>query len=627
MADLLTKLRDANALTLLDEHLARALVRLGAHGSADLDHVLLAAAVASRATREGHVCLDLANTCMLPLEGAEGPVADFVWPELGAWLASLAKSNVVGDEDGASPLVLSGHRLYLRRYFSYEKRLAAMLATRIEHLETGIDRAVLRDGLKRFFPEDAVAPGEVDRQRLAALVAVIRRFCIVSGGPGTGKTWTVVKILALLVEQALHAKRKRLHIVLVAPTGKAANRLQESIQKAKKKLPCSPEVMALIPDEASTIHRCLSPIGGSGTRFRFDAENPIPCDVLLVDEASMVDLALMTRLVAAAPAHARIILLGDRDQLASVETGAILGDLCGPPGAPGFSKGFARHLGELVGEPPPVAANAPAKPGIWDCVVQLEKSYRYGGASGIAALARAIQENRVEDALAVLSGGDHDDVVLKPAVDPKQKRLGGDLLAGVTTGYAPYFAAQSPSAAFEALERYRVLCAHRQTGFGVETLNPLIEAAFAEGGLLRANDRFYDHRPILITQNDYIVKLFNGDVGVVLAGAVDDADSKLAHFIASDGGARALAPSRLPPHETVFAMTVHKAQGSEFDEIAFVLPDAATQVLTRELLYTAVTRPKSKVTIYGDVSVFAAAAARPVKRASGLRERLWGTPR
>jgi exodeoxyribonuclease V alpha subunit len=614
MVDVIAALREAHLLSMLDEQVARGLARLVAE---ERSEVVLAAAIASRATRQGHVCLDLSRASSFAADEAGKAHAEM--PAAKEWSDALRSSKLVGSPDDAgTPLVLSGERLYLRRYFSYEKRLAESLKRRIEYIETDVDGPLLKAGLERLFPRVSSAP---DIQRLAALVAVARRFCIISGGPGTGKTTTVVKILALLQEQSLRARKKKLHIMLVAPTGKAAARLSESILAARESLACDAEIKKLIPDEATTIHRRLSPIAGSATRFRHNAENPLACDVLLVDEASMVDLPLMTRLVEALPAHARLILLGDRNQLASVETGAILGDLCGSANEPVFSAAFAKQLHELVGEDVPTRSDAGTSPGISDCVVQLQKSWRYGEGSGIEALARAINSGDDAVAAAILTSNEYDDVSLRGGA--KEKSLGVELRMDALRGYAPFLKAESARSASDALGAYRVLCAHRTGPFGVEALNPLLERAFDEEGLLRPNGRWYSHRPVLVVENDYAVLLYNGDVGVVFPDE-DDARVSRVHFVTADKKERRMAPSRLPRHETVFAMTVHKAQGSEFDEVAVVLPDTATKVLTRELVYTAVTRPRKRVAIFGSVDVFREAVKRPIERASGLHERLWG---
>lgn len=625
MADadaVLEALRAARELATIDEQLARGVVRMAGESRPE---VLLAAALASRAVRNGHVCLDLARVAApeggaaaLALADAAGVPLALPLPSLDDWLAALGTSRVVGGTSDVTPLVLDGERLYLRRYFRYETRLAEQLAQRIAHLDTTVDGKALRASLDRLFPRTGLASGELDLQRLAALVAVARRFCIISGGPGTGKTTTVVKILALLAEQALLAGRKKLHVTLVAPTGKAAARLREAILEQRAKLDVEERIRAIVPDETSTIHRALKPIAGTLSRFQHHADNPLPTDVLLVDEASMVDLALMARLVDALPPHARLILLGDRNQLASVEAGAVFGDLCGAARAVGFSRAFAEHVGKLTGDELPVAGDGEAS--IGDCVVQLRRNYRYPAGSGIAALAQAINDGDAEGVLAVLAAG-YEDVKHFPSPPAGEDGLGDALRAGVVAGYGPYLREKEPRACFEAFGRFRVLAAHRRGAHGVERLNALIAEALAGEGMLEASGPWYARRPVMVRENDYQVGLFNGDVGLVLPDA-EDGDAARVWFFGPEGGGRKLAPSRLPAHETVFAMTVHKAQGSEFDDVAVVLPSESSTILTRELLYTAVTRTRRCISNFGAIDAISAAVNAPIARSSCLRETL-----
>jgi len=627
VADVFGALRAARELAAIDEQLARGVVRMAGESRPE---VLLAAALASRAVRNGHVCLDLARVAKpedgssssssspspaLALTDADGAPLALPLPALDEWLGALRASRVVGGASDVTPLVLDGERLYLRRYFRYETRLAEQLAQRIAHLDTTLDGKALRASLDRLFPRAGLASGELDLQRLAALVAVARRFCIISGGPGTGKTTTVVKILALLAEQALLAGRKKLHVALVAPTGKAAARLREAILEQRAKLDVEERIRAIVPDETSTIHRALKPIGGTLNRFQHHADNPLPTDVLLVDEASMVDLALMARLVDALPPHARLILLGDRNQLASVEAGAVFGDLCGASRAVGFSRAFAAHVGKLTADELPIANDDEAS--IGDCVVQLRRNYRYPAGSGIAALAQAINDGDAEGVLAVLAAG-HEDVKHFPGPPAGEGGLGEALRACVVAGYGPYLREKEPRACFDAFGRFRVLAAHRRGPHGVERLNALVEDALAGEGMLPASGPWYARRPVMVRENDYQVGLFNGDVGLVLPDA-EDGDAARVWFFGAQGAARKLAPSRLPAHETVFAMTVHKAQGSEFDEVAVVLADKPSPIITRELLYTAVTRARRRVFVVGDRSTILVAVKSPIERASGMR--------
>lgn len=565
---------------------------------------LLALALASRATRAGHVCLELASASTWTCD--EAGVVHAELPPLHVWQEVLASSPLVA---GSGPLVAEGSRVYLRRYWEHEQRLAASLRRRISVLEPDVDGALLRKGLARFFGES----GEEDMQRRAAVVAVLRRFCILSGGPGTGKTTTVTKILALLQEQALARRGRPLDIALVAPTGKAAQRMRESIEAGRAKLEVTEAVRSAIPTEATTIHRRLGAIPGVTTRFRHGESSRLACDVMIVDEASMIDLPLMARLVSALPEDAKLVLLGDRHQLASVEVGAILGDLCLAAG-PRVSDGFAAHAAEVAGE----SLAGAGEGGLADCVVHLTRSYRYAEAPGIRALAEAIHAGDPAEAVRVLRDGDALDATL--ATGPGDKTLGAPLRASVVEGYRAFATAKDPSAVARGLDAYRVLAAHRLGPTGVHVLNARIEAALVAEGLVRGpgTSPWYDHRPVMVVENDYGVGLFNGDIGVALRSPGAEA----LRVVFGGASARELAPSRLPRHETVFATTVHKSQGSEVDEVALVLPAADSKVLTRELVYTAITRGKRAVRVFGEEEALRAAIGRVVQRASGLAQRL-----
>jgi len=620
-------LRSAGVLSPLDEHFARAMARIGGDPR---EEVMLAAAMASHQVGNGHVCLDLARLAeMGALYNEAGePVAEHPWPPLDQWRDVLRSSPLVGDGNAVTPFVLDdAGRLYLRRYWEHEARLATALRERAAQADASLDGSWLRATLDRLFP-DSVArqaasrrAAEPDWQRMAALLALQRRFCVISGGPGTGKTYTVVKILALLIEHAMHAGARTPRVTLVAPTGKAAARLSESIRKARSTLPCSSVVRDAIPEDAATIHRCLGSIAGSSTDFRHHARNPLVTDVVLVDEASMVDVALMSRLVAAVPPRARLILLGDQDQLASVEAGAVLGDICNTGAPCSYSHALVEQVAQLTGDQLPRSAEAPRATGIWDCIVQLRHSYRYGPKSGIGTLARAINRGDVGMALEILGSGDYRDVA---RVQPEGgEELSEQLRTAALRGFGSYLQTQEPLEQLRALEKFRVLCAHRRGPMGVERVNGQIEAALADAGLIRPDSSAYVGRPVLVTRNDYQIELFNGDVGII----VDDperAGGKLALFLGAAETVRRLSPSRLPPHETVFAMSVHKSQGSEFDEVAVLLPERISPVVTRELLYTAVTRARHKVAVYASREMVKHAITHRIERGSGLRDRLWG---
>jgi exodeoxyribonuclease V alpha subunit len=642
----LESLRALSVISELDLHFAHAMLRLGREDDA---RVGVAAALVSRQVQNGHVCLELDRLCrgelVLETDADAGALAT-AWPELDAWLAALRASPLVGDEAATTPLCLDGTRLYLRRYFEHERSLLAALRERAAAAAPAIDVAVLDAGLDRLFgPATAGEPrrakprprskprtdrrqldlfsdsgsdsdsvsGSVsvsvsvsdsgsespspDLQRLAASRAVRSPLCVISGGPGTGKTATVVKILALLFDQAAARGEPPPRVHLLAPTGKAAARLSESIARAKAHMQHASA--AAIPDGASTIHRALGTLAFGSQRFRHDRETPLATDVVVVDEASMVDLSLMARLFDAVPAHARVILLGDKNQLASVEAGAVLGDICG------------------AGDALDAGARSPA---IARCIVQLTRSYRYAEDSGIRALASAINAADAPRALSLLADQGLPDVELVEIAagnaPPKA------LLASARAAFAPFFAARSAAAKLQALDGFRVLCAHRRGAFGQVAINAALEAELRKEGVIAERGARYAGRPILITQNDPHAGLYNGDIGVLLEDPRDP-DHLRAYFSGGAGGVRDIAVSRLPPHESVYAMSVHKSQGSEFDEVAVLLPPEPSPVLSRELLYTAITRAKRRVVIYGTRAVLEYAVSRAVQRSSGLGPSLW----
>jgi exodeoxyribonuclease V alpha subunit len=596
----------------LDAHLARLLTRL----NGDADPLLgLAVRLVCGATSQGHICVNLADAAGGPLDpsGEAGPDSA---PPLSVWCEALRRHPVVGQPGDQAPLILDdAGRLYLHRYWAYEHALALDLQARVVDDPADVDPRRMRAGLDRLFPPAAEG---ADSQRVAAAVAALKRLTVISGGPGTGKTTTVVRILALLLEQAAAPLR----IALAAPTGKAAARMQEAIRASRETLPVDSRVRGAIPVEATTIHRLLGVRPGS-VAFRHDRDDPLPLDVLVVDEASMVDLALMAKLVRAVPRTARLILLGDKDQLASVEAGAVLGDICGD--SPGFSPDFRRRVMEATGQEPTVSGGAAphdgpaAGPPIRDAVVQLTRSYRFGRDSGIGRLARLVNQGDGPAAVDLLTGGTCADLAWRPLESPR------DLpprLAEIAARLGAYLAAGTPEASLAALDRFRVLSAHRTGPYGVDALNERIEACLESQGAMHPRAPWYHGRPVLVTANDYNLQLFNGDLGITLRDAA--ADGKLRVFFrAADGRARRLPPARLPGHETAFAATVHKSQGSEAEEVVLILPGQASPVMTRELIYTAVTRARARVEIWGTRPVFETAVGRRLARSSGLRDALW----
>jgi exodeoxyribonuclease V alpha subunit len=608
----LERLRELGVLSELDGALGETLGRIADERD---ERVLLAAALASSAVQNGHTCMELTRVGERAVFDEAGePVPGIEYPPPVAWLEALRASRLVASgeqsEKQPRPLVLgAGSRVYLARYFEYERRLAEGLLRRVGQDDAGFDGKKLRADLARLFPEGSLGAKE---QRLAALLALLSRVSVISGGPGTGKTFTVAKILVLLQEQALAAGREPYRIELLAPTGKAAQRLGEAIQKYLPELSLDPRVAKGIPTTASTIHRALKYQPRTPTRFRHGRENPLSAELVVVDEASMVDLALMAKLVDAVPDSGRLVLIGDKDQLASVEAGSILADMYAGRSR-GVSAACAARIERLTGDVLPESGGAPS---LADGMIELTHSHRFREGGGIFELARAVNAGDAERALAAIAESPF--VTLEPLPEPE--RLARALGPVVEEKFGRLGSA-SIDEKLALLDGFRVLSAHRRGPFGVETMNDWVASHLRKISAVDADGEFYEGRPIIVTANDYQVELYNGDVGVI---GREGPNGALAARFPGAAGKRSVPLALLPPHETAFAMSVHKAQGSEFDEVLLLLGSRASPLLTRELVYTAVTRARRRVRIFGSPEVLTAAIASRVQRASGLRERLWG---
>lgn len=566
----------------------------------DTDILRKAVTVVSSSVGQGNICIDLADVF-----GSDG---------VDAASAALRASQSVGRPGDYRPLVLdSANRLYLYRYWKYESDLARTLIRMASDLPE-VDKPLLKDGLKRLFGHRDDGP---DWQRIAAAASVRSRFCVISGGPGTGKTTTVVKILALLLEQAGGG---RMRIGLAAPTGKAAARLKESIHRAGKDLEGLTTVAGKIPNDVSTIQRLLGAIPDS-CRFRHNASNPLPFEAIVIDEASMVPLGLMAKLLDALASGTRLILLGDRDQLASVEAGAVLGDICNTGYSCGYSDEFRTFIADTAGFMLDESETEYGGALLADSVVVLQKNYRFGEQSGIGLVSKAINEGHAALMLDGIKAGTVADMAIfeTPPRDSLHRRLAGAFV----DGFSAYLQNNDPDEVLTAFDRFRVLCATRQGSYGVEGINRLIESALADQGIIKPYKQWYHGRPVMVTINDYSLKLYNGDIGI----ALNDPESEVGlsvYFPATNGPARKLSPYRLPAHETVFAMTIHKSQGSEFEKVLMIIPPYVSQILTREILYTGLTRARKSVQLCCTDDVFLAASDRRIQRRSGLRQALWG---
>lgn len=570
--------------------------------------VLWAARLACQAVAEGRVCLNLEHYAGTEIVSGEARTSAAL-PPLGDWLARLRQSPLCGKGGDFAPLILDrGPHLYLARYWHYEKTLADRLS--VLALDPGevVDTARIRSILDRLFDPAAEPP---DLQKRAAAVAVLRRFCVISGGPGTGKTSTVVRILAAL--QAL-AGEQPLRIVLAAPTGKAAARVQEAIRAQKAGLDLPQFLLAAIPDDAGTLHRLLGARPDS-VYFRHHRGNPLPVDVVVVDEASMIDLALMAKLVDALPPTARLILLGDKDQLAAVEAGSVFADLSRTSG---YGMEFAERLAQASGVP--TDSGGLFVPPLSECVALLTRSYRFKADSGIGQLAGWVNRGQVKRASDLMARGDFPDL----AFERESRRRKTDWLDRMERGYRAFFEAvdgeADPGEVLRAFDGFRVLTAHRLGERGAAGINRGFEQRLAARRRMRPGTRWYPGRPVMVARNDYDLRLFNGDVGIALGKG----EELRIYFQDADGRVRGFAPGRLPEHDTVYAMTVHKSQGSEFDEVLLLLPEIDSPVLDRPLIYTGLTRARRRVEIHGTPAILAAAIRRLPVRESGLAERLRG---
>jgi len=615
--DLLGPFFDIGAFGPTEAHLTSIIARL----VPEVDPLsLLALVVASRGARLGHTCINLdvdgpSDTEWGSITGASGRSPALQWPNTQEWLDLLTVSPIVATPDSGSteplrPLVLDGRRIYLQRYWLHEVQVAEVLgryrpaAGSTEAIEATLDLLFADARGRGHESTDQVSPADQgdNTQRRAAGLALNGGLSIITGGPGTGKTFTIARILAGAHYLAT-LEGKSFSAALAAPTGKAAARITESLHIAFESLadllPSSP----VIPESATTIHTLLG--WATGDRFRHNRHNPLPHDLVIIDETSMVSLSLMASLLEAVKPTATLVLVGDPDQLASIEVGTVLSDIIGPAGRPA---GDSRS---------PAAVTSSEKSSLTDRITVLTRTHRFDDESEIAELAEAVRNGDIDAALVVLARGGRvewvksDDSlgvsrVVHEVVEPSIRVAEAALLGDSTTAMA-------------AASSVKVLAATRSRPFGVDHWSELIESAVVDRVAGVNNTRpWFVGRPVIVTSNDRMNRIANGDVGIVVANgnsmtvALPDAD-----------GFRHLPTSRLAEVDTWWAMTIHKSQGSEFDHVVVSLPPSGSPVLSRELLYTGITRARQRVTILADESSLRVAIERTVTRASGLRSRLW----
>ena len=615
---------DATVLDAADVHVATTLVRLATGTEPDGDDaVALGAAFAVRAVRSSSVVVDLATIASTATTDDEVSIdlGLLPWPDPEAWVASLAASELVavGDDDTSSaPLRLIGTTLALDRYWRLERHVADELTRRASPPAPDVDLDRLASGLVRLF--HGVEP---DRQRLAAATAVLRSCAVVAGGPGTGKTTTVAKIIALLLDQPT-TDGQPWRIALAAPTGKAAARLQESVHAQAAQLDVSDHHRAaILAVQASTIHRLLGWRPDNRSRFRHDRHHQLPHHAVILDETSMVSLTQMSRVLEAARPTSRLILVGDPQQLTSVEAGAVLGDVVGPAAGGPRMRPQARDQLEAVTGHRVDATPDPRPNSIGDGIIVLDTNYRFGG--GLGELADHIRDGDAAATVAFLADPPPDVTWLSvDAAGPDAADASAEIRSRVVGRASTVVAAArggDAAGALAAMADVQVLCAHRRGPHGVARWRSEIEHWLVEEVSGYNPSGWYAGRPLLVTANDRQLDLYNGDTGVVI-----DDGGQLRCAFERRGAIVHVAPARLAAVETMYAMTIHKSQGSQFGEVVVILPDETSPILTRELLYTAVTRAERAVTVVGTEASVRAAVDRPVSRASGLRDRLWATP-
>lgn len=637
---------DAQIVRPLDVALLRALPQAAVLP----DSLLLYLMLASAQVAQGHLCLDLSAAAddplqLLPVAQRQRRQAQLLtafcqqYPpsQIAASLAQYPELIATDASQHKQPFVLKAQRLYLRRYANDEAVIADFIAGRRVAdltLRQQLQPEVLRTLLQQLFPANGT---DIDWQQQACALAASSYFAVITGGPGTGKTTTVLKLLLLLVEQA----NLGLNIILAAPTGKAAARLTESLAQSRARLaetvPHLAHLLPHLPVRAQTVHRLLSPMP-DGNGFRYNATQPLPADVVIVDEASMLDVSLFAALVRALPANCRLILLGDKDQLASVEAGAVLAEICRHAEAGGYSHATSQWLAGLTGVSLPERYLSALSDPLDQQVVMLRHSHRFGADSGIGMLARAV--NQGDSHLATLfpklttssvegQPAEIAAVVLQP------QQLAQQVSRHLTKLLQPYFAClqqtvnpdnmnEQAIALHQQFSRLQLLCAVRQGPAGVETINQALELHLQQQRLIGRHSGWYHGRPVIILQNDYGTGLMNGDIGICLAVAQEGKVELRVAFLQPDGSSgravRWFLPGRLPPLETAFALTVHKSQGSEFSHAILLLPPTDSPVLTRELVYTAITRAKQQFSLYlTDWQILSAAISRKIARRGGLR--------
>lgn len=565
------------------------------------------AALVSECKQQGDVCINLSDYADTVIFGHSdnNQALGIKMPTIDIWIKALKSSSCVSSNFALSPLILDANSLYLGKLWHFEDALVKYIKQSLSQT-VRIDTGRLKQGLKHLFKDDANA---INWQKIAASVVVTKSFSIISGGPGTGKTTTLIKIIALLLEQDSNLK-----IQLCAPTGKAAIRMLEAINSRKNEINLNPNIIDKMPNTAQTIHRLLAYRQGE---FTANKENPLNLDCLIIDEASMIDFELMFHLISALAKHCKLILVGDKDQLSSVSAGHVFSDLCGQGAALNYSKNQTALLIELNNLPQNVLQAKVDSPKIADAIALLKTSYRFNAKSGIARLAKLVNQGMGKAALALIDT-DHDELDL---ILVKENELPKAAIEQILKHYECVIKAKTVEQAIRVFSQFQVLCALKKGVFGVKAINDLIDQRLQLRHKLNSIHEF-NGLPILITQNDYENELFNGDIGILWKSSAQ----YLVYFQQVDGALKSYPLISLSHYEHAWAITVHKSQGSEYDHIVLILPnESEAKNLKRELIYTGITRAKLKFSLCSTANVFIKSCHQITKRSSHLARKLGWT--
>lgn len=616
--------KEISGIEPIDYFFARELVTIFSDNAPDNHltfHLLIAL---SESLRAGHTCLPInsvANHHFGYLSDDFGVVQHhgYVFPNINVLEQLLTTIDLSFDAN--HPIVYHNNNLYMRRYFTFEQALINTIGLKTQvttaELSGQFNENDITQCMSSFFPELQVNNNEtkeIDWQKVAVANALNKNFSVIAGGPGTGKTYTVTKLLAALIylnnlNSIDDFQATPLKMALVAPTGKAAQRLSESLINAISGFEgiISKDVLNAIPTSTQTIHRLLGVIPHS-PNFRYNEDNLLNIDVLLIDEVSMVDLAMMTRIFRALPPTCKVILLGDADQLPSVSAGSVLNDIA-PRTFSGYSKVNAVYLQKSTGEIVPKLSKSSSSK-TTDYVTFLTKSRRFDSHGGIGLIAKAVISGEYDTSWSILNQSNGENQVY---------HLQHDTLSWlrplVEHYYLPLFSCINVQKAFSLFSQFRILCATRIGEQGVEKFNELIVTILIDRNIIRFDEVMYQGRPIMITENNYVQGLYNGDIGFLWR---HESGHLMAVFEDSDNRYKWIMTSKLPNYETVYAMTIHKTQGSEFKHVAIVLPNQKdNRLLSRELLYTGITRAKTKLSIATSARVWRQGVEANVKRHSG----------